>query len=60
MASFSELQRELIFDYDASKFDFRGVIAKMLRCEDRDLSLLHTTVEGMDHAQMLTFAHDQW
>ena len=56
---FAALQQEAIYPYDTSKYDFQSLIAKILSCEDRDMRLLHTTVEGADHAAVLTLAHDQ-
>ncbi len=44
--NFTELCKEEILTYDAEKYNFRDIIAKMLECEDRDMSLLHTTVPG--------------
>lgn len=56
---FDELIKEQVFDYDTSTYDFRSLIAKALKCEDRDMSLLHTTIPDGDKQQLLTFAHDQ-
>ena len=56
---FDELIKEEILPYDSAKYCFRDVIAKILECEDRDLSLLHTTIPGSEDAAILTVAHDQ-
>ena len=56
---FEELIKEDILPYDAEKYNFRDVICKILECEDRDLSALHTTIPGSEDAAILTLAHDQ-
>ena len=56
---FDELIKEEILPYDSAKYCFRDVIAKILECEDRDLSQLHTTIPGSEDAAILTVAHDQ-
>jgi hypothetical protein len=59
MATFDVMCTEALVPYDAEEFNFRDLVAKILNCEDRDMSLLHTTVEDGDHTQMLTMKHDQ-
>ncbi len=56
---FESLIKEDILAYDADHYDFRSLIAKILECEDRDLSLLHETIPGSEDAAILTLAHDQ-
>ena len=35
-------------------------LLRMCCSEDRDMTLLHTTVPGSEDAAILTLAHDQW
>jgi hypothetical protein len=56
---FDEMIKEEIVDYDKERYNFRDIVAKILECEDRDLSLLHETIPGSEDAAILTLAHDQ-
>jgi len=56
---FDALIKEEILPYDTERYNYRGLIAKILECEDRDLSLLHETVPGCEDSAILTVAHDQ-
>ncbi len=44
MADFETLIKEEVISYDKEAYNFRDIVAKILECEDRDLSLLHETI----------------
>ena len=56
---FEALTKEEVLPYDKEVYNFRDIVAKILECEDRDLSLLHETIPGSEDAAILTLAHDQ-